>query len=73
MGNIFACFLPIRLNGAVLLDEDYLRSEGVTDLSGYRCDPTTEPPRMMPRVFPDLTVEEENEQLNIITGSKSKL
>ena len=28
---------------------------------------------MMPRVLPDLTVEEENEQLNIITGSKSKL
>ena len=48
-----------RLNGACLIDEDYLRSEGVTDFRRYRCDPDNEPPRMMPRQFPDLTVAEE--------------
>ena len=49
------------------MDEDYLRSEDVTDFSKYRCDPDHEPPRMMPKKFPDLTVEEENEQLNLMS------
>ncbi|KAH3772622.1 hypothetical protein DPMN_173964 [Dreissena polymorpha] len=62
----------LRLNGKVLLDEDYLRSEGVTDFTRYRCDPDVEPPRMMPRALPDLTVQEEHEQLNIL-NKDSKL
>lgn len=61
-----------RLNGAVLLDEDYLRSEGQTDFTQYQCEPGVEPPRMMPRVLPDLTVYEENENLRII-NKDSKL
>ncbi|XP_052233845.1 hydroxysteroid dehydrogenase-like protein 2 isoform X2 [Dreissena polymorpha] len=61
-----------KLNGKVLLDEDYLRSEGVTDFTRYRCDPDVEPPRMMPRALPDLTVQEEHEQLNIL-NKDSKL
>ena len=52
--------LYYRLNGASLIDEDYLRSAGVTDFTKYRCDPGSEPPRMMPRQFPDLTVAEED-------------
>ncbi|KAK3581193.1 hypothetical protein CHS0354_024727 [Potamilus streckersoni] len=53
-----------KLNGKCLLDEDYLRSEGMTDFTKYRCDPDHEPPRMMPRVLPDLTVSEEDESLD---------
>jgi citronellol/citronellal dehydrogenase len=37
---------PAALTGQALLDEDFLRAEGVTDFSGYACVPGTEPPRM---------------------------
>jgi citronellol/citronellal dehydrogenase len=37
---------PASLTGQALLDEDFLRGEGVTDFSGYACVPGTEPPRM---------------------------
>ena len=50
-----------RLNGKALIDEDYLRSEGVTDFTKYRADPDKEPPRMMPSQFPSLLVPEEDE------------
>jgi citronellol/citronellal dehydrogenase len=36
---------PPTLTGQALLDEDFLRAEGVTDFSGYACVPGTEPPR----------------------------
>ncbi|BFZ19475.1 hypothetical protein BsWGS_22514 [Bradybaena similaris] len=49
-----------KLNGKALIDEDYLRSEGVTDFIKYRCDPDHEPNRMMPKKFPSLLVEEED-------------
>lgn len=47
------------LNGKALIDEDYLRTKGVTDFTKYRCDPDKEPSRMMPKEFPDLKVKEE--------------
>lgn len=37
---------PPDLSGQALLDEDFLRSEGVTDFSGYACVPGTQPPRL---------------------------
>jgi citronellol/citronellal dehydrogenase len=37
---------PIHLTGQALLDESFLRSEGVTDFSGYACVPGTNPPRI---------------------------
>jgi citronellol/citronellal dehydrogenase len=37
---------PAALTGQALLDEDFLRAEGVTDFSGYACVPGTEPPRL---------------------------
>ena len=37
---------PAELTGQALLDEDFLRAEGVTDFSGYACVPGTEPPRL---------------------------
>ncbi len=35
---------PLAVTGKALLDEPFLREEGVTDFSGYACVPGTEPP-----------------------------
>jgi citronellol/citronellal dehydrogenase len=37
---------PASFTGQTLLDEDFLRSEGVTDFGGYACVPGTSPPRL---------------------------
>lgn len=37
---------PASCTGRALLDEDFLREEGVTDFSGYACVPGAEPPRL---------------------------
>jgi citronellol/citronellal dehydrogenase len=37
---------PGAVTGQALLDEDFLRSEGVTDFSGYACVPGSNPPRL---------------------------
>jgi citronellol/citronellal dehydrogenase len=37
---------PDAFTGNALIDEDFLRSEGVTDFARYRCDPASEPPRV---------------------------
>lgn len=37
---------PAEVTGRALLDEDFLRAEGVTDFSGYACVPGTDPPRI---------------------------
>ena len=37
---------PSEVTGQALLDEDFLRAEGVTDFSGYACVPGSQPPRL---------------------------
>lgn len=37
---------PTEVTGQALLDEDFLRAEGVTDFSGYACVPGTNPQRI---------------------------
>jgi citronellol/citronellal dehydrogenase len=37
---------PSEVTGQALLDEDFLRAEGVTDFSDYACVPGTQPPRV---------------------------
>jgi citronellol/citronellal dehydrogenase len=37
---------PGAVTGRALLDEDFLRGEGMTDFSGYACVPGTDPPRI---------------------------
>jgi citronellol/citronellal dehydrogenase len=37
---------PRSFTGHALIDEDFLRSEGVSDFASYRCDPEHEPPRV---------------------------
>ncbi|EEH51136.1 uncharacterized protein MICPUCDRAFT_54663 [Micromonas pusilla CCMP1545] len=40
---------PAAVNGAQLIDDEYLRDIGATDedLIEYRCDPAVEPPRLL--------------------------
>ena len=40
------CKPPGQTSGRALLDEEFLREEGVTDFVPYRCDPEHEPPRI---------------------------
>jgi citronellol/citronellal dehydrogenase len=37
---------PGEITGKALLDEDFLRQEGVTDFGGYACVPGAEPQRI---------------------------
>jgi citronellol/citronellal dehydrogenase len=37
---------PAEISGHALLDEDFLRQEGITDFSRYACVPGTNPPRV---------------------------
>jgi citronellol/citronellal dehydrogenase len=37
---------PLAVTGQALLDEDFLRGEGVTEFGHYACVPGTEPPRV---------------------------
>ncbi len=37
---------PATFTGHALIDEDFLRGEGVVDFTPYRCDPAHEPPRV---------------------------
>jgi len=39
---------PGEITGQALLDEDFLRGEGVTDFAAYACVPGTQPPRVWP-------------------------
>jgi len=62
-----ACLLlvqenPMEFTGNVIIDEDYLRSKGVTDFRSYNYS-DLEPIRMMPKKFPSLRVEEEDEEI----------
>jgi citronellol/citronellal dehydrogenase len=43
---------PGQITGQALLDEDFLRAEGVTDFSGYACVPGTQPPRLSWSMLP---------------------
>jgi citronellol/citronellal dehydrogenase len=38
---------PTEITGQALLDEEFLRAEGVTDFSCYACVPGTQPPPLL--------------------------
>jgi citronellol/citronellal dehydrogenase len=40
------CKKPAEVTGRALLDEDFLRAEGVTDFGHYACVPGSQPPRL---------------------------
>lgn len=52
---------PDKFNGDALIDEDYLRIKGYKDFTKYRVIADTEPPRALPKRFPSLRVEEEED------------
>ncbi|XP_033755446.1 hydroxysteroid dehydrogenase-like protein 2 [Pecten maximus] len=60
-----------KLNGQALIDEDYLRTTGVSDFSMYRCDSDHEPSRMMPQRFPSLLVEEEDQNVPLSAAQEN--
>ena len=66
-----------RVNGLLELDEDYLRKyEGITDFSKYSVVARSTPRRIMPLKFPDLSVEEQDDEgkrIDSTTLASSKL
>jgi hypothetical protein len=59
------------VNGILELDEDFLRKyNGVTDFSKYSLVPGTNPRRMMPAQFPDLTVAEQDDEGRRVDSTK---
>ena len=65
-----------EISGRLELDEDFLRSRGVTDFSKYSLVPGTTPRRIMPAQLPDLTVAEEDDEgvrMDSSKGAKGKL
>ncbi|RAR15436.1 short chain dehydrogenase [Stemphylium lycopersici] len=51
-----------EVNGELLLDEDFLRTKGVTDFEKYNLVKGSTPRRIMPKRFPDLRVEEQDDE-----------
>ncbi|MCG3174412.1 MAG: hypothetical protein GMKNLPBB_02646 [Myxococcota bacterium] len=45
---------PKTFSGRALIDEDFMREEGVTDFVKYRCDPDVEPPRLTAADLPEV-------------------
>ncbi|KAI5778547.1 short chain dehydrogenase [Geopyxis carbonaria] len=66
-----------RVNGVLAVDEDFLRDvAGVTEFGGYAVVEGSVPRRIMPKEFPDLTVEEQDDKgmrVDSSRGDKAKL
>ena len=59
------------VNGLLDLDEDFLRREaGVTEFGGYSVVEGAEPRRIMPRSFPTLEVEEQEDEGRRVESDK---
>jgi len=59
------------VNGLLDLDEDFLREHaGVTDFSKYNVVPGVVPRRIMPEKFPDLRVEEQDDEGRRVDSTK---
>ena len=60
-----------RVNGLLDLDEDFLRREaGVVDFSRYNVVEGASPRRIMPKRFPDLSVEEQDDEGKRVDSSE---
>jgi hypothetical protein len=60
------------VNGALELDEDFLRQTGVTDFSKYSVIPGAEARRIMPAILPDLTVAEQADEGRRMDSTKTQ-
>jgi hypothetical protein len=59
-----------EVNGLLELDEDFLRTTGVTDFSKYSLVPGSSPRRIMPAEFPNLRVKEHDDEGNRLDSTK---
>ncbi|KAF2399387.1 short chain dehydrogenase [Trichodelitschia bisporula] len=59
-----------QVNGSLELDEDFLRTVGVTDFSKYSLVEGAEPRRIMPAQLPDLRVAEQDDEGRRMDSSK---
>lgn len=50
------------VNGLLAIDEDFLRTRGVSDFSKYSLVPGSTPRRIMPKSFPVLEVAEQDDE-----------
>ncbi|KAL1612039.1 hypothetical protein SLS60_000262 [Paraconiothyrium brasiliense] len=51
-----------EVNGCLELDEDFLRKKGVTDFEEFNVVIGSKPRRIMPKLLPDLMVDEQNDE-----------
>jgi len=58
------------VNGELELDEDFLRKRGVTDFEKYSLVKGRSPRRIMPKVLPDLRVQEQDDEGRRMDSSK---
>ncbi|KAF2132084.1 short chain dehydrogenase [Dothidotthia symphoricarpi CBS 119687] len=61
------------VNGCLELDEDFLRKRGVNEFGGYSVVPGSEPRRIMPEHFPDLTVREQDDEGRRMDSTKLRV
>jgi len=59
-----------QINGNLELDEDFLRKTGISDFDKYSVIPGSNPRRIMPAKFPDLTVEEQDDEGRRVDSTK---
>lgn len=62
----------VQVNGCLEVDEDFLRKTGITDFSKYSLVPGSNPRRIMPAEFPDLTVAEQDDEGRRMDSAKSR-
>ena len=59
-----------QINGNLELDEDFLRKTGISDFDKYSVIPGSNPRRIMPAKFPDLTVKEQDDEGRRVDSTK---
>jgi NAD(P)-dependent dehydrogenase (short-subunit alcohol dehydrogenase family) len=61
-----------EVNGCLELDEDFLRKKGVMDFEKYNIVSGANPRRIMPLMFPDLTVQEQADEGRRMDSAKAR-
>jgi NAD(P)-dependent dehydrogenase (short-subunit alcohol dehydrogenase family) len=59
-----------EVNGELLLDEDFLRTKGVSDFDKYNLVEGSKPRRIMPAEFPNLRVKEHDDEGRRVDSTK---
>jgi NAD(P)-dependent dehydrogenase (short-subunit alcohol dehydrogenase family) len=62
-----------EVNGELLLDEDFLGTKGVGEFAKYSLVEGSSPRRIMPREFPDLRVQEQDDEGRRVDSTELKV